>query len=179
MAFDNVMLDIETGGLHPDKSPIIQIGALRFDLVNQKIDPDSMFLVNVQATASREFDESTKEWWSENPARMKVYTEICQNAVPAADAMEQLRDWGTQVAAPRFWSKHTHMDYAFIESYFWEFKIRCPWLYKDVTDIDSFIYGLQCAGYAKNLTQPELNLPAHNALGDCLWQTQYLFGALQ
>lgn len=58
------MLDIETTGIDPAHSHIIQIAAVRFNLETKEIDVDNMFDMSLMMmSANRFWDEGTRAWW--------------------------------------------------------------------------------------------------------------------
>lgn len=172
------MLDLETGGLSPDHSPILQIAAVKFDLGSRRVNSDNMFDRCLHMAPNRFWDEGTRDWWASQ--NQDTYRGIISRAEDPATVLWDLVTWvvsDTLNDQPLvFWSKPSTFDYPLITSYFRQYGLQNPWHYRQVIDMNSFIRGM--AGR----TDCELNYtpfigPAHNALVDVLNQINNLFAA--
>lgn len=176
----DVMLDLETGGLSPDHSPIIQIAAVKFNLKAQSIDSDNMFDRCLLPLPGRYWDEGTRQWWfGKNKAvldtirpRMeqpeKVLADFCDWVLDGYDGQEPIR----------MWSKPSHFDLPMLDSHLKQVGKSTPWHYRYGMDVNSFIRGLANDPNAE-LNYIEFEGPAHNALVDVLNQIGNLFAAVE
>jgi oligoribonuclease (3'-5' exoribonuclease) len=176
LIYPDIMCDIETTGLSPDNSAIIQIAAVRFNLDEQAIDPET-FDRCLSIPTKRYWDESTREWWS-RPKR-SVLLDIYSRMEPPVGVVQGFSDWARAKQdnhSLRFWAKPISFDYAFISSYFREYDVYNPFDFREATDLRSYIKGL-----GRSSTYPEINVEfkgdAHNALMDSLNQINLLFEA--
>lgn len=169
--FTDVMVDLETTGVSPDENAIIQIAAVRFNVKTLDVDGDDMFNRCLLMPTKRFWDESTRDWWlqrretlqsimerQENP--MNVMRDFCSWAVPKDGSYKY-----------RFWSKPSHFDYMFLQSYAKQFQMGFPFDFREAQDMRSFIRGLYFPG---DVIDPGIAMEgvAHDALFDTLHQIQ-------
>lgn len=169
--FTDIMVDIETVGTSPDRTGIIQIAAVKFNLEKRTVCP-TFFNNSLTIPAHRSWDEDTRLWWTrQKPGQLQ---EIMARQRPWRDVMEEFLVFARQRNSLTFWSKPTTFDYMFIQSYFKDADLPNPFHYNNVTDLKSYLKGLH-----HPFPVPELNVPnvgdAHNALNDTLWQLKHLF----
>jgi hypothetical protein len=170
--FPETMCDVETLGLSPDLSPIIQIAAVRFNLEELTIDVDDMFNVSLEVPDSRHADPSTLDWWSRQ--KPGVLDNILAQAIAPEQAMQQFFDWSCKGGAGRFWSKPSHFDHNFVSSYFREFGFTNPFHFRIATDQGSWLRGRYWPEEVPVVEVPSMG-DVHNALADCLSQIATLF----
>lgn len=170
------MVDIETTGLSPDYSAIIQIAAVRFNLEEQTIDND-VFDRCLTLPNKRFWDEETRHWWSQQ--KRSVLADIYSRMEEPEVVINAFSEWGRakQKNHPlRFWAKPISFDYAFVSSYFRDYRVYNPFNFREAIDLRSYVRGLGRSG-----EMPELNVEfkgdAHNALVDTLNQINFLFEA--
>ncbi|BCJ91740.1 hypothetical protein IZ6_24750 [Terrihabitans soli] len=173
-SYTDVMVDIETTGVAPDDSAIIQIAAVRFNLEERTVDSTDMFNRCLSIPPKRFWDEGTRHWWSKQKA--SVFQEITSRAEDPATVVQALADWAGYKGLT-FWAKPSHFDFMFVESYFKQFNIPSPFHFRNTIDQNSFIRGL---GRSSNLpkVQVEMAGDAHNAIFDVLNQIGTVFAAM-
>lgn len=178
MNFPDYMVDIETTGLAPDKTAIIQIAAVRFNLAEMTIDPN-VFDQALLIPPTRYWDEETRRWWSN---KREVFQQIYARARPPALVMRAFADWVNdgKVDNPVFWSKPLSFDWPFIQSYLAEFEVTNPFHFRRAENMNSFIRARYFPAPA-----PEWDkiLPfdgdEHNARDDCFFQIKALMAAYE
>lgn len=168
------MIDIETTGLRPDRTAIIQIGAVKFNLENETVD-GGFFNRSLHIPPHRAWDESTRAWWSK---KKPVYEEIMRRAEAPIAVMQDFAEWcGYGHDEPlRFWAKPISFDSAFIESYFHDYDITSPFSYRHSVDMMSWIRGVRGNWDVDSIYRecPQTST-AHNAIFDALYQIQLVF----
>lgn len=174
MEFPDVMLDLETTGLGPERNAIIQISAVRFNLHKRTIDTD-FFDRCLMVPENRTWDGSTLEWWRKMPDVMAKIQARSESDI--AGILQDLITWtGTDKT---FWSKPTHFDHSFISSYFRDYNKWNPFHFRKANDMNTFI---RARYYPDAPPEFERDLPfvgeKHNALFDCLHQIKVLFAAM-
>lgn len=179
MAFDDIMVDIETTGTRPDQNHIIQIAAVRFDFASREIDHNFFDRCLIPCTM-RHWDEETRNWWMGK--NRQVYASLVPRMEPAANVMHAFRDWVTtgreESQTPiRFWAKPTTFDFMFIASYFHQYEIDIPFHYRHAVDLNSYLRGLQNDPLGQ-LDFRQFEGAKHNALVDTLNQVGNLFAAV-
>ena len=175
---NNIMVDIETTGLDPVHSNIIQIAAVRFDLETKSVDYD-MFDACLSAAPGPWWDEGTRDWWM-GDEKWPIFQTIAHKMRPPEMVLKEFQEWVLKLptAAPvRFWAKPTTFDFPFVSSYFKQFEIDFPFHYRYAVDLNSYILG---RGHSDNKTFWDAVAPvgdAHNALHDVLYQIRGVFQA--
>lgn len=178
--YTDIMIDIETTGLQPDRNAILQIGAVKFNLQERTVCP-GFFNESLSMPAFRHWDRGTLEWWAKQPP--EVYTNIVRRQRPFKDVMQEFQQWTLPSKALnpkngyRFWSKPTHFDYMFISSYFADCDLVNTFSYRDATDMNSYIRGLYAPqpvdmNFEKSIKHGGA---AHDALNDIFYQLKVLF----
>lgn len=178
MAFTNVMVDIETTGLNPEHSAILQLAGVKFDLETKQIDAGNMFCQSMLIPPGRFWDEGTRTWWGkQNP---EVYQTIRNNMRDPAVVMREFADWCMQGNAGdlHFWAKPITFDYVFVDSYFKQFEVGNPFHYRNVIDLQSFLRGMKRRTQFV-ATTAVLEGDAHNALHDSIHQIDIVFHAME
>ena len=178
--YTDVMVDIETTGVNPDRNAIIQIGAVKFRRDTREVCPN-FFKASLTMPKWRSWDQGTLQWWSK---QKEVLNSILVAQRPYQDVMDEFQTWLVDPLESarniRFWSKPTHFDYMFISSYFSDLDMINPLSYREATDLNSFIRG----AYHPNPVDMELeqsivhNGAAHDGLEDCFYQLKLLFAHL-
>jgi DNA polymerase III epsilon subunit-like protein len=173
----DVMVDLETTGLRPDRTAILQIAAVKFDYERETID-HGFFVRSLRVPPHRHWDESTRDWWGK---RSTTYREIVARAENPSEVMQDFADWAgyNHPQTLRFWAKPISFDHAFVESYFNDYGIHSPFDYRHTVDMKSWMSGM-LHGWTRNQINDELKkLPfegvEHNALYDVLHQIKEVF----
>jgi DNA polymerase III alpha subunit (gram-positive type) len=173
MQYPDVMVDLETTGLAPDETAILQIGAVRFNLQTQEVDATDMFNQSLMIPPKRFWDESTRSWWMQ---RKSTLQEVMANMRDTKTVLEEFARWSDcgNGASLHFWAKPLSFDYPFVQSYFRQFEIPMPFDFRKGENLNSFLRGLYFPNPIATLEIP-FQGTAHNALMDSLHQIQMLF----
>jgi DNA polymerase III epsilon subunit-like protein len=169
----DLMIDIETTGVHADKHAIIPLACIPFDL--DKREKGESFCECLQIPSDREWMESTRDWWEKtNAYRLE---EILSNGRPHLQVLlefdEYVRSFGKNV---RFWSHHS-IDWEMVEHYFRSYDIVSPFTYRSFVEMDSYLLALEPDNIGKY--KPVINInDQHDALFDCDHQINWLFNTL-
>jgi len=174
MDFPDVMVDIETTGTQPERTAIIQLSAVRFNLKTQEVD-SNLFDRCLRIPPTRMWDENTRNWWSQRPdilnsiwARMQDPRAVIQEFAAWADGSVHL------------WAKPISFEWPFLQSYFTEFEVINPFHYRMANDLNSFIRARHFPEEPPNY-QDDLPFDGdpHNALHDVIHQIKMLFAAYE
>ena len=139
MIYKDVMVDIETTGTQPNRSAMIQLAAVKFNLDDFSVSPN-FFNRSLTMPAWRSWDEDTREWWSKMP---DVFSSIMAKAEDPGIVMRDFADWSIQPGQGlRFWAKPTTFDFMFVTSYLKDFKQPVPFDFREATDLNSYLRGL-------------------------------------
>lgn len=173
----DVMVDVETGGLNPVDSPMIQLAAVKFNLKERTIDTANMFNRCLYIPPRRYWDEGTRQWWSQQ--KRSVLEEIYSKMEDPRVVLQDYVDWlGYTPAEPyRFWAKPLSFDWPFVASYLSDYEIANPCHFRWATDQNSYIRGLARDPGVEQHKVPFEGGDAHNALYDVINQINTLFKA--
>lgn len=178
--FPDFMVDVETTGTQPDRTAMIQLAAVRFNLAERTIDTTSMFNQALFIPPHRFWDEDTRGWWgSQKP---DILDEIFRRMRDPQEVMWEFFHWTggfDQYEAPRFWAKPTSFDFSFVASYFKDYGISNPFSFRQATDLNSFIRGLARDSSIINFKSEFPGGDAHNAIFDCIAQIDNVFKAME
>ena len=176
----DVMLDLETGGLSPDHSPILQIAAVRFNLKEKAISTDDMFDRCLFPLPGRQWDESTYLWW--HGKNRPVLETILPRREDPELVLNDFFEWalkGYDGQEPiRMWARPSHFDWPMLDSHMKQIGKQMPSHFRYAMDMNSFIRGLG-KDPMNELYYREAEGPAHNALVDVLNQIGNLFAAVE
>lgn len=171
--YTDVMVDIETTGLEPERTAILQISAVKFNLGTRKVCPD-LFNKSLDMATHRFWNQGTLNWWQRDKAH--ILRDITFKQEDWRKVMTEFAEWCYPLQSLRFWSKPTHFDYSFLDSYFKDAGLITPFSYRDATDLNSFIRGLYHNRKENPPAYPvEFEGDAHNAIFDTLNQIKTLF----
>lgn len=170
--FPDAMIDIETTGTSPDRTAMIQVAGVRFNLYERTVD-HHFFNRSLLMPPHRFWDEGTRQWW--NQQKRGVLQGIMDAAEDPRQVLQDFTDWGAMGGGDAtFWSKPTTFDFMFIQSYVKDYELAMPWSFRRANDMNSFLRAL----YFPNPIPPtdiEFGGDAHNALFDVLHQIKELF----
>lgn len=174
----DLMVDIETTGLRPDRHAVIQIAAVPFQLQSQKVG-DTYFDMCLKMPNARGWQETTKDWWYGKNGHVLVG--IMGRGQDPKYVMESLAGFVKAMKGPvNFWCKRS-FDWQFIESYFHDMEVTNPLKYQNVHEMWSYLKGAshpQPVPKVEVVVQKAGEFDAHNAYYDALWQVQCLFNTL-
>jgi oligoribonuclease (3'-5' exoribonuclease) len=168
--YTDCMVDIETNGTDPDRSSIIQICAVKFNLETRDVSPD-IFNKCLAPRKRRDWDSDTKAWWSKMP---DLHKSIVARMEKPLDVFQSLTKW-VGYDNLRFWGKPTIFDFSFIDSYYKDYDMENPFHWRSARDLNSYMAGLR-----HNPAQPDVSdIPfvgtEHDAKDDTLHQIKLLF----
>ena len=168
-SYPDVMVDIETTGLDPSHSAIIQIAAIRFSYDTQEIGP--AFVGCLEIPSNRFWDEGTRSWWVDD--KWDVLEPIMKAARNPAEVWQEFAQWCHQTSPAltdnRLWAKPISFEWPFLQSYGRQFDTPLPFHYRNAVDLNSFTRGMQNAPGQKPIDY-QFDIPftgtVHNALDD-------------
>lgn len=176
--FDHVMIDVETTGISPDHTAIIQITAIKFDPFAGKIDDyENWFNRCLSIPTTRWWDESTRRWWLTKP---ETFGSISARMEDPRQVMDDFY-WamGGSNNNLHFWAKPLSFDYPFIQSYLREFGPAQCFDFRKGRDLRSFFAGLSYPDKPFDEKSVEFDGVAHDALWDTLHQIKTVFAAIE
>lgn len=171
--YTDVMIDLETTGTRPDRSAVIEIGAVKFNL-KERTASTNVFNRCLKIPRNRHWDESTRAWWYK---QKDVLDNILARGEDPKLVMSDFVDWVNPRGGPlRFWAKPTTFDYMFISSYLNDYDQPVGLFdFREATDQRSFLRGVYFPNDIDTSDEPEFVGVAHNAVVDCLNQIKVLF----
>ena len=176
LQYPDVMADIETTGLRPDRHSIIQVSLVPFNFVTGAVAPrEQCFDMCMQPNPARDNLESTMQWWYTK--NLEVFTSICGRMRPHMEVLPQLHAYLTLLKHAKIWALRP-FDYQFIDSYLVDSGLGMPmkyWNFREVgTACDIMLHGIMDAKEVRPAKVPGI---AHDGINDCLSQIQWLFNA--
>lgn len=175
---NQIMVDLETTGLNAGRNAMIQLAAVRFNLEEDgSLSPD-FFDECLRIPKWRSWDEGTRNWWLGDATRRKILEGIQARMRDPKEVIEQFRDWVFESDSPVFWSKPSHFDWGFVQSYCEDFGVVVPFHYRYANDMNSFIRGIHAPEEPPGISVP-MRGDAHNALYDVINQIETLWEHLK
>jgi hypothetical protein len=178
--FLDYMVDCETGSLDPEHGVMFQLAAVRFSLDGKTIAPErATFRMALQEDMpGRTWSNGTRDFWLEQG---DLYGQIVKEAQTSRAVLEAFVDWVCQDQSScwkrRFWSKPSHFDFCYVESYLRQAGIMSPFHFRETTDLNSYIRGRGHWNGKEFWAGIEPVGTAHDALNDCFYQIRGLFAA--
>lgn len=135
--FSDCVVDIETGGLDPCRSLVLQIGAVKFNRQTREVCHDFFNRSLLSSSQpNRYWDEDTRNFWLK---RKEVLYGLMQQAKDTKLVLEEFRNWvGPGV---KLWAKPSHFEHPFMQSLYKDCGMQIPFFYRDAEDINSFARG--------------------------------------
>jgi hypothetical protein len=171
----DIMVDVETMGLNPHTSGLIQLAAIKFNYetgeVGEHFDRCPLPL------PFRGWNDGTREFWLGK--NRKVYEQIVARAEPARPVFEAFVDWvltdQPEEMGYRFWSKPLSFDWPFVADHLEQLGLRMPFHYRYARDLNSFIAGLK-GDPIDPVVEADILFKGdeHNALHDTAFQIDML-----
>lgn len=173
--YTDCMVDIETTGTSPDRTGILQISAVKFNIKTRKVDPN-FFDRCLTVPPHRFWEQSTAEWWAtQNRSTLEG---ILKRQEDPTRVIHDFLKWVTQSKKLNFWAKPTTFDFMFLSSYFKDMGLPFPFHYREAKDLNSFLHGLHWPNQPPAIEYRDLGA-VHNALNDTLSQISFLFDHLE
>jgi DNA polymerase III epsilon subunit-like protein len=172
--YTDCMVDIETTGTRPDRAAIIQIAAVKFNLNERTVSPNT-FVRSLKIPPWRSWQEDTREWWGKQPG---VLADIMSRAEDPKTVMQDFFDWSVPAyghKSLKFWARPISFDFPFIASYMNDFDEPMTFDFREAMDLRSYIRGLYAPSEVDWTTEPEFVGVQHNAYADTLHQIKMLF----
>lgn len=187
----DIMLDLETLGLDPNESPLIQLSAVAFNITNGEVLAE--FNEGVHHEDSIIVDPSTLKWWLETNAdllsRLMHGNNHSEKRVLQlfADFVSSFRNSDTDIY---IWGNGIIFDNAFIKQRCKYYGIEYPISYRNDRDVRTYVDAYMNRLYSdleynrmkKNSQLSVPNFEEHNAIHDCLAQinlVSYIYGKLE
>lgn len=171
--YPDICVDLETTGVRPETTNIIQIAAVRFNLETRQVDPN-YFDRCLLPIPSRFWAEDTRKWWSTMPDTLDG---IWSRMKPAIPVIEEFVQW-VGPNRPTLWAKPSHFEFPFLASYFNDLGVLNPFHFREVNDQNSWIRG-RFHPVAPPPIEREIEFVGtpHNALHDVFHQIKTVFKA--
>lgn len=168
-AEQHVMLDLETFGTALDAA-IVQVGAVRFDLVSPNMLRDDGFerTVALQSSilAGGGVDADTVAWWRHADRSAESRISIESGAERIGVVLSAFSDWFPEGAY--IWSHGAAFDVPVLASAYRALGMREPWDYRRIRDTRTlFVLAGELAGWDKPQRET-----AHTALADAVAQAE-------
>jgi hypothetical protein len=174
----DVMVDIETTGTRPERTAMIQLSAVKFDIEKGEIKPD-FFNAYLAIPPTRYWDEQTRTWWLKD--KRELLQTILANGRPPAEVLREFAAWVIEgidrnATPTRLWAKPIHFEWSFLESYFHEFGVPNPFGYRFAMDSNTFVKA-KLGNFEHPTLEREIPFEgeAHNAIFDVIHQIRVLF----
>ena len=161
-----VMLDLETLGTRPD-CVIMTLGAVKFDPFDPDREPGpGIYLrmdLNEQLALGRTVDDSTINWWAQQPESVRTEAWDNTDRVTIAELKSNLNRF--LVGVDDIWSQGPVFDIAILEDLYRSQNWGFPWSFWQIRDSRTLF---KVAYYKLESNRDQ----AHNALVDCFYQAQ-------
>lgn len=175
----DIMVDIETTGIDPVHSHMIQLAAVRFNIETKEIDTGNMFDMSLMMMSAHRFwDEGTRAWWGRQKAGL--LDSILDRGQDPLTVLHAFSNWVAATPSDRpvrLFAKPISFEWPFIQSYMREYGVEFPIAYWNCIDLNSYIYGRGHPDRKKFWDKIEFEGDAHNALHDVIHQIKGAFTA--
>lgn len=177
--FPDVMVDIETTGVQPDLTSMIQLSAVKFNLKQRKIDTSAPFDQCMFPLPRRFWDEGTRNWWMKEDHYPVLTEKIMPKMRDPRTVLQEFTAWmgGAPAHGVRMWSRG-RFDDQFISSHLRDCDMQQIFDYRAVTDLRSFEFALFYPGAIPSegdLGLGEFQGARHDGIADCFHQLRRLF----
>ena len=169
----HAMIDLETLGTTPD-TVALTIGGVKFDPNNISPSKDYFyhrFDVDEQLDRGRSVDNSTIEWWGNQPADIREEALGDADRTTVLDVLKALNKWCVGVDA--IWAQGPAFDIVILEHMFRQYEHHVPWPFWKIRDSRTLFQIMP------KDPRKEIDFDAHNALEDCKVQARCVQKTLQ
>ena len=173
MVMTDCMVDIETTGLSPDDTAIIQIGAIKFNYDTEEIGEPFSRCLSIQV--GRYWDEDTRGFWMGK--NRSVFDTIVARMESPELVMRDFYQYAIRDGSLRFWAKPTSFDFPFLQSYFRSYSLPMPFHYRTARDLGTYIAARAGGVEHVDMNHVESGGDLHDALADAVFQLRVLFEA--
>jgi len=137
-SYNTFSLDIETGGVDKQKSPVLTIGVVYGNLITGQIISAFYVRIDPASMPHRTWDEDTMNWWDligkSKPRSLSEVTREGGDRLDVKDALIYLKNWmSIQPGADRSMSvfgKGPEFDNEFLEILYRENNLTPPWRFR-------------------------------------------------
>ena len=163
---NHLMIDLETLGTTAD-SVIMSLGAVKFDLESEAIDPDGFYgSISIESNmdAGRRISEDTMIWWlKQSAAAQQVFHE---EKLSLSQTLEEFSDW---LSHDKWvvWSNGASFDIPMLEHAYKTHGMNPPWEFWNSRCVRTY----KALPGAKNIGAKDEGV-AHNALNDAYKQAK-------
>ena len=171
--FPDIMVDVESTGLNPDKNGLLQIAAIKFNYDTEEIGP--VFDRCLALAPGRYWDEETRTWWMGQ--RRSTFNDIIARQEDPTTVLQDFSAYSLGTGPIRFWAKPVHFDFRFIASHMEQIGRPMPFHFRHTRDLNTFIAALGGSADHQEMAHIEAGSGAHNGLVDCVHQLKLLFAA--
>lgn len=174
---DHVVVDIETLGTDPD-TVVLSIGAVR--MVGDRVTDDTFYVTidyERQIKDGRSVTGSTLKWWMDQ--RSEVRAEAMKAELPPGRAVSQFLEWLGKEEYTFIWGNAPSFDMAILSSLFKDHGAEAPWTHQQERDIRTFCTGYLVSPRDRKRLKSELNMRAHVALDDAVYEAHVLSLAIK
>ena len=188
--FNKFMVDIETTGTKPDINHVVEISIVPFDLVPNSIivsppEYHLKFKLN-HNQLHRTYNQQTMVWWGKQTKVIAddVFSQFYNEEINNKNVLLQLAVFITQLSKgdTQFWAKPNSFDFMFMQSLFEDLGVIFPFRYWMAVDMAGFCAGLafkQQKVLDYTIYKPEVREKAHDSMGDCYFQLDWIQNALE
>lgn len=171
----DIMVDVETMGLNPHTSGLIQLAGIKFNFDQREI--GDVFDRCPAPLPFRGWHNGTREFWLEK--NREVYNQIMLRTEDGPKVFHDFVDWVTSDAPEggyRFWAKPLSFDWGFVASHLEQLGLPMPFPFRIARDLNSFAAGMMGSAEHPGLDElVEFKGDKHNALHDNAFQIDMLF----
>ena len=160
----HAMIDLETLSTQPD-AVILTVGGVKFDPSTQMKPYSEMYFrmdVDGQTELGRSVQQSTLDWWGQQPKEISEEALGDENRISIEDACKKINKFSSGVDV--FWCQGPLFDYAILQNLYTQLNKPLPWAYWQIRDSRTL--------FSLVPRENEKRIGLHNALQDCIFQAK-------